>query len=258
VSRSHHDLIRDQFTRQAEAFSTAPAILDQEALDLLVRLSGAGPGDEVLDVACGPGIVACAFARAARRVAGIDLTGAMIDRARALGAERGLTNVEFRVGDVLPLPFPDGSFSVALSRYSFHHFTDPEAVFTQMLRVVRPGGKVVVADVLASPDPRRAANFNVMERLRDPSHVQALSLSELEDLYARAGLPPPRTAFYRLESDLEGLLARSFPVPGGAEQIRRLFQESLPDDGLGMDTRLVDGAIHAAYPIVVLASKKVR
>src|SRR6185503_6644854 len=186
---SHLDLIRDQFTRQAEAFATAPAILDEEALALLVRHSGANPDDQVLDVACGPGIVACAFARAARRVTGIDVTGAMIDRARALAAERGLTNVEFRVGEAAPLPFPDGSFTLALCRYSFHHFPDPPAVFAEMLRAVRRGGRVLVADVMASPDPRRADRFNSMERLRDPSHVRALPLAELESLFTGAGLP---------------------------------------------------------------------
>jgi len=88
VSTSKHsDLILDQFTRQAVPFATAPSIKDESALKLIVEFSGAGPGDTVLDVACGPGLVAAAFARVARHVTGIDLTPAMIDRARALDHE---------------------------------------------------------------------------------------------------------------------------------------------------------------------------
>src|SRR5437867_7129219 len=100
---SHRDLILDQFTRQALPFSTAPGIRDEEALALLVTASGATPDDTVLDVACGPGLVARAFARVARRVTGIDLTPAMIARARALAAEGGVDNASWAIGEVLPL-----------------------------------------------------------------------------------------------------------------------------------------------------------
>ena len=78
---SHEELILDQFTRQAEAFATAPAITNAAALDLLVKIFGAGPMDTVLDVACGAGVVVCAFAEVVRHATGIDLTPAMIERA---------------------------------------------------------------------------------------------------------------------------------------------------------------------------------
>ena len=131
--------ILDQFTRQAVPFSTAPGIRDEEALRLLVTASGAGPADSVLDVACGPGLVVAAFARVARHVTGIDLTPAMIDRARALVRERGLANVTLTVGDVRPLPYEDGAFSLVVSRFAFHHFPDPGAVLREMVRVCAPG-----------------------------------------------------------------------------------------------------------------------
>jgi 2-polyprenyl-3-methyl-5-hydroxy-6-metoxy-1,4-benzoquinol methylase len=103
----HRDQILDQFTRQAVPFSTSPAIKDEQALRRVVELSGATRADTVLDVACGPGILACAFARVARHVTGIDLTPAMLERARVLATEQGLTNVTWQHADVLPLPFGD-------------------------------------------------------------------------------------------------------------------------------------------------------
>ena len=87
-------------------FSEAPAIRDEAALRLLVELVGAGPQDTVLDVACGPGLVVCAFAGVARHATGIDLTPAMIERARALAHQKGLSNVTFDVSDVVALPYP--------------------------------------------------------------------------------------------------------------------------------------------------------
>ena len=64
----HRDLILDQFTRQATPFSTAKTISDEAALRLLLDFSGAGPRDTVLDVACGGGLVVCAFARVVAHV----------------------------------------------------------------------------------------------------------------------------------------------------------------------------------------------
>ena len=251
---SHQDLIRDQFTRQAIPFATAPGIKDEEALRLLVDFTGAGPDDTVLDVACGPGLVVCAFARVTRHATGIDLTPAMIDRARALAQEKGLTNVTWRVGDVLPLPYADASFSLVTARLAFHHLLDPQAVLREMRRVCVPGGRVALIDTMASPDPEKAAAFNRMEKLRDPSHVRAMPLAEQESLFRRTGLPEPRKTFYRLEGELEALLQRSFPEPGDADKIRRIFADSLEHDGLGLDARRQGHEIRFAYPVAILVA----
>ena len=247
----HNDVILDQFTRQAVPFSTAPGIRDEEALRRLVDASGAGPADTVLDVACGPGLVVAAFARVCRHVTGIDLTPAMIDRASTLVTDRGLGNVTLTVGDVLPLPYDDGAFSVVVSRFAFHHFSDPGAVLREMVRVCRPGGRVVVAD--AAPDPAKAAAFNRMERLRDPSHARALSLSELTGLFGDAAV-----IHYRLDAELDELLSRSYPEPGDDDKVRALFRDSLVDDGLGVGAHERDGRIHLAYPIAIVAATRAR
>ena len=251
---THKDSILDQFTRQAVPFSTAPSIKDEAALKLIVEFSGAGPDDTVLDVACGGGLVVCAFAKTVRHATGIDLTPAMLDQARKNQAAQGLTNITWKHGDVLPLPFPDGSFTIVTSRFAFHHFLDPLAVLREMKRVVKPGGKVMVVD--SAPAPDRADAFNRMEKLRDPSHVRAMPADEHKSLYARAGLPEPRLTWYRLESEMEALIARSFPNPGDDDKIRALFRASLADDALGIQTRLQDGKIHYGFPVAVLVADR--
>jgi len=255
VSTSEHsDLILDQFTRQAVPFSTAPSIKDEAALKLVVEWSGAGPADTVLDVACGPGLLVCAFARVVRHATGIDITPAMLDRARTLQQERGLTNVTWRQGDVLPLPWPDGSFTIVSARFAFHHFLDPRAVLAEMRRVCAAGGKVVVVD--SAPAPDKADAFNAMERLRDPSHVRALPPGELKQLFSDVGLADPRITHYRLEGDLEGMLGRSFPKPGDADRIRELFAASLADDRLGIATRRDGAQIRYGFPVAVLVADR--
>jgi SAM-dependent methyltransferase len=252
----HRDAIVDQFTRQAVPFSTAPGIKDEQALRLLIEFTGAGPDDTLLDVACGGGLVVCAFARVVRHATGIDLTPAMLERARAVQREQGLDNVTWRLGDVLPLPYADGVFSIVTSRFAFHHFLDPQAVLAEMKRVCAPGGKVVVVDTDASANTTKAAEFNRMEKLRDPSHVRAMPLTEQLELFRRVGLPAPRTTGYRLEGELESLLGRSFPLPGDADKIRRIFAASLDDDRLGIPMQHEGQEIRYAYPVAVLVSTK--
>ena len=101
---SHQGLILDQFTRQAALFSTTAPITNADALRMIVDAARPGQDDTVLDVACGGGIVVCAFAPHVRRATGIDVTPAMLDEAQRLAAEKGLANVEWRQGDVNSLP----------------------------------------------------------------------------------------------------------------------------------------------------------
>jgi ubiquinone/menaquinone biosynthesis C-methylase UbiE len=251
---THRDAILDQFTRQAVPFATAPGIQDEAALRLVVEFSGARPDDTVLDVACGPGIVVCAFAKVVAHATGLDLTPAMLERARTLQKEKGLTNITWQLGEAIPLPYPDASFSIVTSRFAFHHFLDPLAAIKEMARVCRTGGRVVVID--SAPAPDKADAFNAMELVRDPSHARAMPLEELKDLYRRAGLPEPRATGYRLEGELEGLIQRSFPNPGDDETLRRIFRASVEGDTLGLGARRDGDTIRYGYPVAVLVAEK--
>ncbi len=249
-------IIRDQFTRQAEPFSEARSIKDKAALQLLVDQADPRPDDHMLDVACGPGLVVCAFAPAVARAVGLDATPAMLERAASLQRQRALTNVEWHPGDAAAIPFPAASFDIVTCRFAFHHFPDPLAVLKEMMRVCKSGGRILVADGYASDDPEKAAAFNRMERLRDPSTERFLSVPELRDLFRIAGLPQPAERYDCLPSELEALLKISFPDEGNAEIIREMFAASLAQDLLGLGARRENGSILFAYPTVIMVSPK--
>jgi SAM-dependent methyltransferase len=222
----------------------------------VIDFTGTTPDDTLLDVACGPGLIVCAFAKVVKHATGIDLVPAMIEHAKGLQREKNLTNVTWQVGDITPLPYPDASFSIVTSRYAFHHFLDPLAVLQEMKRVSKSGGKIVMIDVMASPDPQKAAAYDRAEKLRDPSHTRALPLAEMESLFRQVGLSTPRKTFYKVEADLEDNLRRSFPNPGDADKLRQMFVQSLDDDGLGVGAHRVGDKIRFAYPIAVLVAEK--
>jgi SAM-dependent methyltransferase len=253
---THSDLIRDQFTRQATPFSTAAPIANEDSLKMVVAAAGAGPSDTVLDVACGGGIVVCGFAPHVRHATGIDMTPAMLERARHLAAEKGLANISWREGDVAHLPWPEGAFTIVVTRFAVHHFPEPQAVFAEMVRVCAPGGRIVVVDTCASADAQKAAEFNRLELLRDPSHVRCLPLAELQGLYRGAQLGEPRASFTELRDTVANLLARSFPNPGDDRKIVDMFAASIDDDRLGIPVRRSGDAIEYAYPVAILAARK--
>ncbi len=242
-------LILDQFTRQAVPFSEIHARDGEDVHRLLIDTAGITPADDVLDVACGPGVVACAVARVARHVTGIDLTPAMIGQAEARQRSLGLANLTWVVGDAHPLPFPDAAFPRVITRYSFHHFADPAGAFAEMVRVCRPGGRVTVADVFTT-SAEQAEAYDRLERLRDPSHVHALQLAELDALFA--GLTDVRRAFYAYPVKVDELLARSFPDPGGADAFRRAVDADVGVNQLGIGASR-EGGLGFAFPVVIVS-----
>ena len=245
-------LILDQFTRQAAPFAEMHARDDSEIHRLLIETADIGPVDEVLDVACGPGLVACEVAKVARHITGVDLTRAMIEQAEARQKSLGLDNLTWAVGDAQPLAVPDAVFSRVITRYTFHHFTDPAGVFAEMLRVCRPGGRVTVCDVfMTSPDQGEA--YDRLERYRDPSHTRALLLAELEALFS--GLKDVRREFYKYPVDVEDLLSRAFPETGGAEAFRQAIDADVGVNRLGIDASNEDG-LRFAFPVVIFSGVK--
>ena len=249
---SHKALTIEQFTRQAVPFAELPA--HASAMDILERLAHPSSADEMLDVACGPGLVACRFAPQVKWVTGVDLTPAMIHQAALAQANHGYGNMTWQIGTADPLPFADASFSLVLTRYSFHHFQQPARVLAEMLRVCRAGGTVVVADV-AQP-AICVAGYDEIERLRDPSHVHALSREEFAGMLGESGLRDIEFAEYKVDIALDAQLAASFPVPGGAERIREILRADVGVDRCGVDARWVGGELHYSVPIVVDAGSK--
>ncbi len=109
----HEDSIRDEFTHQTETFARAPAMLSAEALGTIVELVPPDPGARWLEVACGPAAIGRTLASRVGAVHGVDLTPAMIEKAREEAAREGLGNAEFSLGDATALEFEDASFDGA-------------------------------------------------------------------------------------------------------------------------------------------------
>jgi ubiquinone/menaquinone biosynthesis C-methylase UbiE len=226
------DLVREQFTRTAQVFGDFAVATRVELAERLARMVRAGSTDRAVDLACGPGTLALRFARQVRWICGLDLTPAILERARHSAASQGLDNLDFAIGDAQNLPFADGSLDIAVTSYSFHHFPDPARTVTEMARVVRRGGRVGILDIFVPNDRQISALNNRIERLRDASHTRTLAREEFEAHFAAHGLRVVETHVEENSRDFDHWMRVAGSKPGDEAYIeaRRLMEASIPND----------------------------
>jgi len=145
-------------------------------------------GETILDLGSGGGIDVLLSARRvgpAGFAYGLDMTDEMLELARRNAAEAGATNVEFLRGDIEAIPLPDGTVDLVISNCVVNLSVDKPAVFAEVHRVLRPGGRVGISDIVADDD------LSAEQRAERGSHVGciagALSVSEYRDGLAAAG-----------------------------------------------------------------------
>ena len=191
-------LVQERFGTFAATYATSRPHAKGNSLLRLVELAAPQPTWIALDIATGAGHVALALAPCLAHMVASDLTPQMLAVARGLARERRIANISFADMRAEALPFADATFDLVTCRIAPHHFDDVGAFVVESARVLRPGGVFGLVDNI-SPDTSimagdvralsaAASDYNAFEKLRDPSHVRCLTVTEWRDLVARAGL----------------------------------------------------------------------
>lgn len=115
---------------------------------IVVDVAGLSQGDVTLDIGCGPGAAVRHAAGTVERAVGVDRSPAMVDIAKS--RSNGVPNAEFAVGQAEDLPFETDTFTVVWSTHSYHHWENKEAGLVEAQRVLRPGGRLLIAETKSS------------------------------------------------------------------------------------------------------------
>lgn len=250
---------KERFGRRSDAYSKSSILSDKEHLKMIVDMTAPGGSDKVLDVATGNGFLAFEFAKrvSGANVTGCDMTPDMLATAERMQEEQGISNVAFRVMDVESLEFEDESFNIVSCRFAFHHFTNPEKAVSEMVRVCKTGGKIVLVDGLSSEDAAKSEYHNRVEQLRDPSHVRLYSQTELVGMLQDAGLKVIQVRNRDADFYLDEWVNIADPGEEIARPVRRMMADSIDGDKAGLNARFKDGRLFFTYSTVILVAEKV-
>ena len=217
------DTVAQQFDPVADNYRTSSVHAAGEDLPQLVAHAALTGGEAVLDAGSGAGNTALAFAPHVQSVISVDLAPSMLAQGRTQAQERGLHNVEFRQADVEALPFADRSFDVIASRYSAHHWPHPLRALAEFRRLLRPGGRLLLSDIVSYDDFTADTHLQTLELLRDRSHVRDHSVTGWLALLEAAGFTAGVPFTWALRLDFGDWVKRMRTPAEDVAAIRRLL-----------------------------------
>jgi len=220
------DPLRAQWAAVAEHYGMGWSHAAGPDLGWMVDVAAPRATDRAIDLGAGAGHATLALAPHVARVDAIDPTPEMLAVATRLAAERGIANVAFTEARADALPFPDGTFDLAVSRFSIHHWPDPAGALREVARVLRPGGRVVLVDLVAPEEAGLDTFLNAVELLRDPTHGRTPRASDWRAVIAAAGLAGDIVREWRFRHATEDWLGRTAPAPWRADAVRRMLREA--------------------------------
>jgi ubiquinone/menaquinone biosynthesis C-methylase UbiE len=235
MTKKHQSTVQKQFTITAEAFSKFAVRDTADVIAEKVRFLKPQPEMVFLDVACGPGTLILAMAPALKYAYGMDLTGEMLRLARQFQTEKQVLNAAFVCGEGERIPYADATFDLVSCQYAFHHMPKPELILQEMVRVVKPDGRVFVDDTLGPESDEKFELHNRIEAVRDPSHTRSLRLTAFLRMFDDLGLEIVTQSFRRHKRSFNQWMLRAGHPAGDNRYVeaRRLIQSSVAGDKAG-------------------------
>jgi ubiquinone/menaquinone biosynthesis C-methylase UbiE len=218
------ELTVNQFGSNSGYYLSSEVHSQGEDLARLVAMVQQMPAVRALDLGCGAGHVSYALARGgARRVVAYDPSSEMLSVVAEEARRRKHDAIEIRIGAAEHLPFESESFDLVVTRYSAHHWADVPRALAECARVIVPGGRLIVIDVAAPEAPLLDTSLQVIEFLRDASHVRDYRISEWREMQKAAGFAESSVRSWKTHIDFATWIARISTPPARVAALRTVF-----------------------------------
>ncbi len=249
--------VQDQFSSVADAYVKSSIHAKGEDLKLMLNFAGDVSAKQVLDVATGAGHTALAFAEAGAKVTASDLTPKMLETAKSYLAQQNVDNVSFVEAAAEALPFDNQSFDIVTCRIAPHHFADPKVFVKEVARVLKPSGLFLLIDNLSPEDKKLASIMNEIEKARDPSHVEAYSLSRWITWLADAGLETHKLIRFERQKNYANWTQTAKLSQEASRKLERYIM-ALPSNAKAYLNLVVDGKkiVSLSHEVVLLQAKR--
>lgn len=262
ISPEEEEAIRrfyDQVAAQLSQAGQQPA--DNPHLQSFLDFADLAPGLQILEVGSGPGQAVIQLAQSgAKRVVGVDLSPGMLEHAEYLrlsnGAQGQAVQADFRLASAQQLPFQDERFDVVVCRLLLHHLREPERALREFWRVLRPGGVLLLADILGSDDPVKRATHNVIESARNPTHVGIHPAESYRRMLTEAGFALEKEEIRHLERRADDWLDMIVAPEEVREKVLDMLEASIETDAAGLEVRKEEGGLVFTQHILHVKARK--
>lgn len=244
----------EELTRITETYNRVLSLSDNQdeqardqRLRHLLKFANLPTNLRILDVGTGTGRLALMLADdGAKEVIGIDISPAMLEVAeylRASSPSLAAQRVNYRLASAHNLPFRSEGFDAIICRLVLHHTQRPEDLLRELVRLLKAGGALILADLLAADDPVRRATQNTIEARRNPSHVAIYTAEQYRKMLTNVGLTVEHDTIATFERDLDDWLNDLQSDPGNRHIVRDMVEAGLETDATGLKVRRQGGKL---------------
>ncbi|MFV8827876.1 class I SAM-dependent methyltransferase [Alkalihalobacterium sp. APHAB7] len=218
------DRVIRQFNETSDGYLTSIVHAKGKDLGWIGEVVSRGKREKALDVATGAGHTALLLSQLVKHVVAVDLTPNMLKLAESQAKKSGSDNISFALGDVEKLAFKSDEFDNVTCRIAAHHFPNLKQAIKEMHRVLATDGSLIIVDNYIPENSGKDNRMNTIEKLRDPSHHECISLTKWEELFHNVGFTEVDCyKTWTSSMDVNEWIDRAKPSRGNREKIYELI-----------------------------------
>ncbi|NME34988.1 MULTISPECIES: methyltransferase domain-containing protein [Fusobacterium] len=200
---------KSSFNKQAEDYNKFEFINNKTEIQKIINSGYPYNNKRVLDLACGVGVIALELSKYAEIVDALDISPLMIEKIKKACNKKGISNINYLVGDAHNLKYEDNTFDTIVTRLSMHHFNNPVVVLKEIKRVLKNFGELIIIDIIANENEEEAKLQDSFNKIRDFSHNKFFTLNSLKKMLKDESFINPEIQLWKQKRNFKDWISLS-------------------------------------------------